>query len=93
MFAHLIPKPEELDERRYSHRVRVDPAEQESWDARRRFTFYPDNKLRWYGNEPTRADDGRTEYRLPDEALARKFADFFCGEYMGPTPPHSDQRP
>ena len=31
-------------------------------------------------------DDGRVEYGFPDEAVARKFADRFGGEYVGTFP-------
>lgn len=81
-FPQLQPKYKDVDERPYSHRVRIAPVKQGSSDAQHRFTFYPDNKLRWQSNEPTRCSDGRTEYRFPDEVVARKFADRFGGEYV-----------
>jgi hypothetical protein len=86
-FAHLQNAYRAGDERPYSHRVRIRSAPRGSVDAQHRYTFYPDNSLRWQGNEPVRADDGRTEYGFPDEAAARKFADRFDGQYVGLTAP------
>jgi hypothetical protein len=82
-FGHLQNVYRELDERPYNHRVRIGSVAQGSLDAQHRFTFYPDNKLRWANNKTSRADDGRTEYGFPDEATARKFAERFGGEYVG----------
>lgn len=86
-FHLLQPTYKPRDERLYIHRVRVASVKQGSSAARHRFTFYPDNGLRWHSNEPARADDGRTEYGFPDEATARKFADRFSGEYVGAVRP------
>lgn len=82
-FHLLQPTYGDRDERPYNHRVRIAPVKQGSSDAQHRFTFYPDHKLRWQGNEPVRAADGRTEYKFPDDATARKFAERFSGEYVG----------
>lgn len=81
-FHLLQPTYKDADKRPYNHRVRIGSVIQGSLEAQHRFTFYPDNKLRWQGNEPKRADDGRTEYGFPDEPTARKFAERFGGEYM-----------
>lgn len=87
-FHHLIiPREDDRDKRPYNHRVRIASAARGSRDAQNRFTFYPDNNLRWQGNEPVRAEDGRTEYGFPDEATARKFAVRLGGEYVGTKPP------
>lgn len=82
-FHLLQPTYAPSDERPYIHRVRIAPVKQGSSDAQHRFTFYPDNKLRWQGNEPTRRPDGYTEFWFPDEAVAMKFAERFEGEYVG----------
>lgn len=82
-FHLLQPTYRDADERPYNHRVRIAPVKQGAAEAQHRFTFYPDNGLRWQGNEPVRAADGRTEYGFPDEATAKKFADRFGGEYVG----------
>lgn len=83
-FHLLQPTYGDRDERPYNHRVRIGSVVQGSLDAQHRFTFYPDNKLRWHNNEPKRAEDGRTEYNFPDEAMARKFAERFGGDYIWP---------
>lgn len=82
-FGMLQPHYKDADERPYPHLVLIAPVMQGSLEAQHRFTFYPDNRLRWHGNEPSRAEDGRTEFHFPDEALARKFAERFGGEYAG----------
>lgn len=79
-FEHLQPAYKPADDRPYAYLVRVAPAVQGSLEAQHRFTFYPDNNLRWFGHEPKRCEDGRTEYNFPDEAVARKFAERFGGE-------------
>ena len=81
-FHLLQPTYGDRDERPYNHRVRIGSVTQGTTEAQHRYTFYPDNKLRWQSNEPKRAADGRTEYGFPDEAIARKFAERFGGEYM-----------
>lgn len=86
-FHLLQPACRDADKRLYNHRVRIASTPRGSWEAQHRFTFYPDNGLRWQGNEPVRADDGRTEYGFPEETAARKFADRFGGQYLGLTVP------
>lgn len=81
-FAHLKIAMKPQDERPYNYLVLIAPVAQGSRDAQHRYTFYPDNGLRWFSHEPVRAEDGKTQFCFPDEAVARKFADRFGGEYL-----------
>lgn len=83
-FKHLTTSKKDLDERPYNHAVRVPPVDQKSRDAQNRFTFYPDNKLRWLNNRRSRhTDTGWAIYTFPDQVTASKFAERFGGVYLG----------
>ncbi|MGX9428038.1 hypothetical protein [Bradyrhizobium sp. LeoA1S1] len=81
-FEHLfIAVKDRRDPRPYTHAVRVLRVKRGSYEQQHRFTFHPDNKLRF--DMPTADGEKHTRYHFPDEAIARKFADRFGGEYLG----------
>lgn len=86
-FKHLFiaVKRDGRDQRPYTHAVRVARVKQGSFEQQHRFTFHPDNGLRF--DMPTADGAGHSRYLFPDEAVARKFADRFGGEYLGEKKP------
>lgn len=81
-YKHLtIAVKNDRDPRPYTHAVRVPRVKGGSSEQQHRFTFHPDNKLRF--DRPTADGDRHTRYLFPSEALARKFAERFAGEYLG----------
>ncbi len=85
-FKHLtIAVQSNRDPRPYTHAVRVPRVKRGTSEQQHRYTFHPDNKLRF--DRPTAAGEGHTRYLFPDEAVARKFAERFGGEYLGEITP------